>query len=164
MNEEKKSKLLLFDLDDTIFDSTNQPKEEDGVWPIKVFDGLTPILESNEYEKILVTTQDPALGEAFPKKKIDTLGIRHYFSEIYIVSDNEHKMDHFKQIIEEHKDQEIIVIGNRIDSEIRYGNMLGLKTIFVKFGKYSVLEAKDEHEIPDHTITIDSFADLSKLI
>ena len=56
----------------------------------------------------------------------------------------------------------IIVVGDRIDAEIRYGNMLGATTILLSYGKYKDLKPKDAFEMP--TYTIKKIGELQKLI
>ncbi len=158
--EDKKKKVIIFDLDDTLFDSTNQPIDTGGNWLIKLFDGMGSILESNDFINILVTR-----GFQYRQnRKIDVLGIRKYFEEIHVVDSDVHKHEKFVRINKDFQDREIIVIGNRIDCEIRYANQLGLKTIHIKHGKYSMLEPKDHFEIPSHQLPVDEIVDLVKLI
>ncbi len=47
---------------------------------------------------------------------------------------------------------DIVVVGNRIDEEIRYGKLAGFKTVLLKHGKYKNMKATSELEIPDHKI------------
>lgn len=154
------SKVIIFDLDDTLFDSTNQPLETPNGWPLELFSGWQPILQVESYNNILVTMGEPELQN----KKIDALGIRQYFSKIYIVDRNEDKATCFAEVIKEFPNQDIIVVGNRLDSEIRYGNQLGLKTIFVKYGKYKDMVAKDKFENPTYTIETEDLVNFLHLV
>ncbi len=47
---------------------------------------------------------------------------------------------------------DIFVVGNRIDSEIKYANMLGLQSVLFVHGFYSNLEPRDETEVPKYKI------------
>lgn len=156
----RNQKVIIFDLDDTLFDSTNQPKDTGGEWPIQVFDGFHTILALEDCRHILVTRGTDSLQN----RKIDILGIRNYFSDIYIVDSDNQKHETFMEIQGVFPDSEIVVIGNRIDCEIRYGNLLGLKTILVKHGKYEVLVPKDDYELPTNEITISEIGSLRDLI
>ncbi len=156
----KSKQILLFDLDDTLFDSTNQPEDTGNKWSISVFEGVKSFLVSNKYQSILVTRGNVERQN----RKIDILGIKKYFSDIYIVENDELKNHKFKSIIKEYPNNTLIVIGNRIDCEIRYGNLLGLKTIHVEHGKHKIIVAKDEYEIPTIRIKPNDFFNLETII
>jgi FMN phosphatase YigB (HAD superfamily) len=156
----RNKKVIVFDLDDTLFDSTNQPKDTGGSWDIKIFDNFLPILKSDSFINILVTRGD----KDRQNRKIDVLRIRKYFADIHIVDSDTHKYETFITIRDAFLNNEIVVIGNRIDCEIRYGNQLGLKTIHVKHGKYSTLEPRDQYEIPTKTISLDEVVDIKNLL
>ncbi len=140
-------RVIVFDLDDTLFDSSRDDRG-DGELNIKPFDGVVDLLNGLHDKKILVTRGD----EAYQNKKIDLLGIRPFFDKIYICPTDTDKLNIFKTITEEYPGKKIVTIGNRIDCEIRYGKMLGHDTIYLKHGKYSGLVPQDTYEIPDYTI------------
>ncbi|MBT4936092.1 HAD hydrolase-like protein [Candidatus Woesearchaeota archaeon] len=146
------SKLLIFDLDDTLFvrdRSIKKNEDWEHVTSAEPSSGVLDFLHNFSAKKILVTK------ETYPylqNKKIDLLGIREFFDKIYICHKNEEKKELFSKIIAENPDHEIWVMGDRIDSEIRYGNELGLITVLIKQGEYKNLKAKDNFEIPHHEI------------
>ena len=142
--------IILFDLDDTLFDSTNQPKDTGDDWPIRIFEEWRFLLESPDCTRILVTRGE----QTFQNRKIDILSIRKYFSEVYIVETYEGKYDAFDKVKKMFPRAHIVVVGNRIDNEIRYGNMLGLKTIHIKHGKHEHMVPQDQYEIPAHAFFI----------
>jgi len=86
-------------------------------------------------------------------KKIDSLGIRDYFDHIIIPKIGE-KKDSFEEVLNslEINPQEIIVVGDRIDNEIKIGNELGMKSVRLLRGKYRFLEPRTENEKPDFEI------------
>jgi FMN phosphatase YigB (HAD superfamily) len=144
--------LLIFDLDDTLYDTSNRL---DPVMPnyanMRLYPEALEILRDIPKEKVLVTFGK----EEVQKKKIETLKIEPYFKEIYIFEDRSRKLEGFRQILEKYNvanPKEVIVIGDRIDTEIRYGNMLGVTTVHLNIGKYRMLMPKDELEIPTHTV------------
>lgn len=154
--------LIIFDLDNTLFDTHAQIHEKN-IWndvqKITLFPGVQEFLESFSGKKILVSHETiPGLQQA----KIDQLQIEKYFNEIVICSSNMQKKEIFGRIRQEFPQKEIMVIGDRVDCDIRYGRELGLKTIWFRNGKYKDLKPKDEMEIPDHTIT--SFAEVNTII
>ena len=151
--------LIVFDLDDTLYDSTGYgSKEESGVLDISLFDGASNLLEDVRFEKILVTRGKPSLQNA----KIDALNIRSYFKKIFIPPTDDEKEKYFSEIFSVHNPRSTIVIGNRIDCELRYGKIMGAKTVLFKHGKYKRLQPKDSFEIPDHMI--DSFSEFQKIL
>ena len=48
---------------------------------------------------------------------------------------------------------EVYVVGDRIEDEIRFGNMNGFTTIWFKKGKYSGIEPKEAICVPDKITT-----------
>ena len=142
--------LLIFDLDDTLYDCSDQLQEQKlPLNEIKAFLGAKEILNRQDFKKILVSA-----GETeFQHQKLAALGLKDCFAEIHICSTNEEKKQCFQKIVQDHPDPQTFVVGNRLDSEIRYGKELGLRTIYLKHGKYKDLRAKDNFEIPDYTIT-----------
>ncbi|MEO8637976.1 MAG: HAD family hydrolase [Candidatus Taylorbacteria bacterium] len=158
----KSTKLYIFDLDDTLYDTSFRLDE---VTPnfetMKLFPDALEILKKKEPEKILVTHGERKRQE----KKIKTLGIRGYFKEIYICADGTEKLELFKKIVKEYgveNPKNCVIIGDRVDTEIRFGNMLGCVTVYLPRGKYSKLSPVDAIEIP--TYTIHSFAELESAI
>jgi len=143
--------LVIFDLDDTLYDRTGQIPDDytdEHLEKIESFSGVKELLEIDSFSKVLVTKGDPELQ----LKKLELLGIKNKFDEIKITSTDEEKRKAFEGVINRCPHPLTWVIGNRIDSEIRYGNELGLKTIYLKHGKYKNLKAKDRFEIPDYEI------------
>lgn len=90
--------------------------------------------------------------EKLQNKKIDNLNIRKYFHQIIVCKSDEKKKTCFKDVAASFPDKEILVIGDRIDSEIRWGNELGFRTIRLKQGKYKDLKPKASEEIPNHEV------------
>jgi uncharacterized cofD-like protein len=90
------------------------------------------------------------------KKKIEILGIGNEFDEI-IINDIEKDPDKgvdFEKILKKYGylPEEFAVVGDRISSEIRIGNRLGMNTIQLLHGKYKDMEPKNELEEPDYRI------------
>lgn len=152
----KSPPVYILDLDDTLFDSTNQPPATKKSWPLKLLTGVEEFLSNNRGQKILVTMG----GAPLQKRKLAALKIEHSFDEIFIVKTNQEKLAVLKELAGRYKSN-IVVIGNRIDSEIKYGNALGLKTVLIKFGKYQDLVSTTYDEYPD--VTIENFRDLPKM-
>ncbi len=155
--------LLLFDLDDTLYDKTGQiPPNftEEHIRNIFPFFGVKELLTSTNHTKVLVTKGDPQ----FQHKKINILGLSQLFDQIMVCATNLEKGDCFAKAMQQYKTtpKEVIVIGNRIDAEIQEGNKLGCITILLNHGKYSSLKPEHESQIPQHTIN--DFSQLLSLI
>ncbi|HLD00556.1 MAG TPA: HAD hydrolase-like protein [Candidatus Nanoarchaeia archaeon] len=153
--------LLIFDLDDTLI-----PRLPDNYTPkdlknLRLLPGAEEILTLNlpGVNKILVTKE---IDMGLQNKKIDAVGIRNYFTRIMICFDDPDKRNCFRDSSERYQDKDVWIIGDRLDSEIRYGNKLGFKTIRLKQGKYKDLEPKDDSEIP--TVTINSLTELAQVL
>jgi uncharacterized cofD-like protein/HAD superfamily hydrolase (TIGR01549 family) len=86
-------------------------------------------------------------------KRIDALGIRDYFEEIYLPERGE-KKEVFEEIFSNlglYANQ-ILVVGDRIDGELKIANELGMQTCRISRGKYKILEPRFQNEEPDFTI------------
>jgi len=85
-------------------------------------------------------------------KKINSLGIRKYFEKIIICREKENE---FKKILKRFNfcSEEVLVVGDKINKEIKDGNKLGMKTARILKGKYSTIQPKDELEKPHYTIS-----------
>jgi len=143
--------IVIFDLDDTLYDTSGQLDESfKNIDKIKPFPEAKKLLSAKGFRKILVTRVKHSIE--IQNKKIDTLGIRDYFEEIVFCPNEEDKKSRFEEVIKKNKGEKIIVVGNRPDSELRYGKMLGLTTVLLHHGKYKDIKPADRFEIPDYTI------------
>lgn len=143
--------VVIFDLDDTLFDRFGQLDETYTNLPnIKPFPETKEVLSAAGFKKVLVSRGDPVIQQ----KKIDVLRIRPFFDDIFVCSTIEEKKKLFEEVAHKYKAKkgEVFIVGDRIDSEIRYGNMLGFVTVLFKHGKYKDLKPKDEFEVPTFTI------------
>ncbi len=158
--------LLLFDLDDTLYSRSEQLPDnyaEKDLADIRLFPGVLHLLtqrivNSKNIIKILVTKGDRQLQQ----QKIKNLDIEPHFQRILICPRDEDKKKCFKNALKEFPDKEVWVIGNRLDSEIRYGKELGLKTIYLCHGKYSSLQPRDAYEVPDYEV--EQFEDILRIL
>jgi len=129
---------------------------------IKLFPGVRAMLArlKKKYPLLLMSTG----FEELQQRKIDEFGIRDLFDHIFIVDGKTMtKSSCLRQALEMYhfSPSQICVIGDRIDSEIRYGNELGMVTVHLAYGKYSVLTPKDKLEKPQYQI--DKITDVEKL-
>lgn len=45
------------------------------------------------------------------------------------------------------------MIGDRLDNDIIPARQIGMKTIWIRWGRYSIMEPRTPDEIPDATVT-----------
>lgn len=103
------------------------------------------------YDTYLLTT-----GRAdFQNRKLDVLGIRGLFKAVAILpSDREETKESWLAALinSGYRPQAVIVVGNRLDNEIRAGNRLGMKTVWVKHGEGYGLIPSEETGKPGYII------------
>ncbi len=121
---------------------------------ITLHDGVREMLEifRKRYALALLTSGDTSLQ----KKKVAELRLENLFDIIRYDDRNADgtKKDALAAIAKNLRlePQQCIVIGDRIDNELRYGKELGMKTVLVKAGPYAGLEPACDEEKPDYTI------------
>ena len=148
---------MIFDLDDTLFPRLPDNYTEENLQNISLYPRVKEILLNQSIIFFLVTKGDPI----FQNKKIDNLGVRLYFEDIFVCSEDLDKKVCFQNIISKLPNEDVLVIGDRINSEIKWGNELGLTTVHFKRGKYKDLKPNDNSEIANHQIeTYDELLDL----
>ena len=100
----------------------------------------------------LISAGDPSTQA----EKVRRLDLSHRFDEIVYVdpSRGETKDGAFRALLEKHglDPGRCLTVGNRIDSEIRAGNALGMMTVWLRSGEYAHLEPSGPEERPDRTI------------
>ena len=102
-----------------------------------------------EYRLVLLSQGKKPLQD----RKIDYLGIRDYFDFIYLPEVGE-KEESFNEALRELslEPNEVLVVGDRLDNEIKMGNDLGMQTCRIMRGNYKSLEPRFQNEEPDYTI------------
>ncbi len=146
---------LIFDLDDTLYEKTEQLGDD---YSLEDVDKITIPQEEFDYLKELSEKNNMYIvsmgDEVLQRRKIEVLGLEDIFikENIHIVSKQEDKKEKFEEIINETKGIKTYVIGDRIDSEIHYGNELGLDTIRILRGKYSNMIPEYESQEPNYEI------------
>ena len=155
LNDRFRFNNLIFDLDDTLYFKTEQLGDDYGFEDI---DNISIPSEDMDYLKelsgknnmYLVTNGD----EKFQRRKIEVLGLEDIFAKenIHIVPLKEDKKELFKEITKDTPGIKTYIIGDRIDSEIQYGNELGLETIRMMKGKYSDMIPKILEQEPNYEI------------
>jgi len=127
---------------------------DDNNYEIEVFPEIFPLLNylKEKYKLYLVTDG----SEVRQRMKIRKLGIEGYFEEIYIMNIPDcSKNNFFKKILidNEFSPEEVVVIGDKVSSEIREGNSLGMHTVQFLHGHHRNKQPNNELEIPDYKIS-----------
>lgn len=80
---------------------------------------------------------------------LESLGIARYFTSTAFVSDKEDAM----RSIAANSGEPLYVVGDHLHGEIRIGNMIGAKTVWLRRGRFSSLEPLLPHDRPWRTAT-----------
>lgn len=107
--------------------------------------------------KFLVTSGFSKLQHS----KIDNLGIRSDFEEIFILDlqlSNQSKKDIFELILDKYKlqKQNVLIVGDDIKSEIQAGKELGIDTV--------IYDRLEKYTLTNYSNRITSFAELDKFV
>ena len=83
------------------------------------------------------------------KKNISSNSSHDFFSFVKTVEDDKKEED-FREVMKQinMKDEEILVVGDRIKKEITLGNKIGLKTVWLKKGLYATELPETKAEEP----------------
>lgn len=91
------------------------------------------------------------------ERKVQMLGLAQFFDEVVIndVEIGADLEDSYIELMTRHglTPQETMVVGDRIDAEIRVANHLRMTTVQMRHGRYAALTPKNEFEEPDFRIT-----------
>lgn len=154
--------LIIFDLDDTLYDRTGQVLDnhtEEDIQKITLFPGVREFFQSFAGKKILVT-KETDLG--LQDRKINALGLRHYFDQVMICHSDTEKKECLRSIQQQFPQEEIWVVGDRVDVEIKQGKELGMKTVWLRHGNHKERRPKDSGEVPDYEIN--EFSELPEIL
>lgn len=115
---------------------------------------LTPYAEDviqDLNQKLHLVTSGSYLTQ---QKKIKSSHLDQYFKDWHCASDEKSlsKKDIFSKLAENIDKRKILVIGNRIDNEIKAANTLNIDSCWFCFGEYKNLKPLDDTEIPTYTI------------
>lgn len=108
---------------------------------------------SSKYDLFLLTVGSPG----FQNEKIDHLKIRDIFGTQILIIDaktNETKQSKMLEVINKrgYQANSVVVVGNRLEHEIRAGIQLGLTTVWLRKGEGSAVQPGNSSGQPDRTI------------
>ncbi|MEN9626333.1 MAG: hypothetical protein RL557_661 [archaeon] len=118
---------------------------------LKIFPDTKKVLNAlkKDFKLVLLSQGSPRQQE----RKIDVLGIRVYFDLLLFPQMGE-KKKYFERLSKqlEVKPEEILVVGDRIDNELKIAKSMGMKTVRLVHGKYASLQPQEKDERPDFEI------------
>jgi putative hydrolase of the HAD superfamily len=123
---------------------------------LKPFPGVVPtLIELRQHYKLGVISNGLAVKQW---EKLINLGIHHFF-DVVVTSEEvgceKPEVEIFKLAMEKLgvSARECVMVGDRIETDILGGKASGMKTVWVRRGKYSRVEPKSEEEKPDAVIS-----------
>ena len=127
----------------------------DEVGDIEPFPDVPDTLErlrTQGYKLLMCTIGVPARQQ----RKIEVLGLGPFFDEIAIVDieTGEYREDCFRDLLARHglKPPEVLAVGDRIQSEIKTANSMGMLSVQMLHGRFRDLAPKSDLEEPDYKI------------
>ena len=100
----------------------------------------------------------------FQKRKVEQLDLWNEFDNVFIVRNSSEKESKIRLLIRELNlpAKEFLVVGNRLDREIRAGNRLGATTAWVRRGEGEEIDIREDTEKPDYILS--SVLDLREIL
>ena len=135
------TKAVIFDFNRTLW--------EDGDY----LDGALDVLRSLQAQGFKLGLVSSVEAHEIPERKEIIRPIEPLFHSVNVVTKK--SKDVFQQVAEELgvKHSEILVVGDRLNNEIMYGNQLGMKTVWLKRGKNATKLPESSVAEPHHTIS-----------
>lgn len=132
-------KLWVTDLDNTLCDTDILQLDESRIGELTLFPGVVnvfKVLVAQEIPIVVLTSGD----FVYQRSKVHQLGLTEVVDNIYVAGVGEDKSVLFKKILEEYNvaPEDVVMIGDRRDSEVRVGKEFGAQTVWYKHGKYNV--------------------------
>ncbi len=167
-DESMSLKLIVFDLDDTLLDTTRllipiartQAFEDRIRQPLPAMPGAIKNLETLKDRYTLVLLTQGRIDAQM--QKVKSMGIGHFFKEQFFAdpSQNKPKSLFFNQILADFnlQPEEAMSIGNRRSTDIREAKLVGYKTCLFKYGEHQNENVEVPEDQPD--FETDSHQDL----
>ncbi len=157
--------VIIIDLDDTLIDTTSglSASSKETKNPCLVCGARDFLDKWQTAADIILLSAGKISRQA---EKIEAVNIKDYMQRIALVSSPEGKASVLAGIVGAFKCEQrsIFVIGDRIDLEIRAGNILECITIrmLIPGGKYGGQKPRTAEETPKHVVN--GFDELDKLL
>lgn len=135
-------KAAIFDYGHTLLDNENA----------HLYKGTEQVLEYLDEKGVKLALVSGTNKEEFRRQQLNEFGIYPYFSYIDFLPHSDTK--NFQPILKQFKvkPEEVLVVGDRITSEIKEAKKLGMKTCRVLRGPEKNFVPENELETPDYTI------------
>lgn len=155
-------KVLVFDLDDTLLDTTGllipiakTPAFHERIRkPLPLLEGAQKNLQTlkTKYRLALLTMGHVESQQA----KVQSLGIAHFFERFYFADPQkkETKQDKFQEMLSDFKisGSEFMSIGNRRSTDIRDAKKVGGWTCLFKYGEHQDEQPSQPEDVPDFEV------------
>lgn len=132
--------FVVFDWKRTIYDPDTK----------ELVDGaldLLGLIKNKDIQMVLV-----GKGGDDMHSEVERLDVKRFFRQI-IFAEGEKDPQVYKRYLLKESSKETLFIGDRVRSELKIGKSLGATTIWVKQGKFSNEEPKNEGQKPDYTVS-----------
>lgn len=140
-----------FELGDEVYKAGHEAYYTAPLNGLSLFKGVKELLENlrAEYTLALITFGD----KDQQLRKIELLGITELFDKI-IVTQVEDKESAFLDLVDELGivQNRILVVGDRVDAELRIGNKIGMRTVRILQGKYASIKPSSNLDTPDFSL------------
>lgn len=156
-------KLWITDLDNTLCNTDILEGDANRIGELTLFPDVLKVF------KVLIAQGVPIVvltrGDfVYQRSKIHQLGLTEVIEDIYVASSVEEKKVLFKKIREEYSlsPKEVVMIGDRVDSEVKIGIEEGAQTIWFKHGKYTegVEAPEGVHVVSDYSEVLELLSEL----
>jgi len=153
-------KLWITDLDNTLCNTDLLEGDVSRIGELSLFPDVLKVfrvLIAQGIPIVILTTGD----FVYQRSKIHQLGLTEVIEDIYVASSIEEKRDLFKKILEEYKmsPEDVVMIGDRVDGEVKIGVEEGARTVWFKHGKY--IEGAGE---PEKARVVNNYAEVLELL
>jgi FMN phosphatase YigB (HAD superfamily) len=153
---------FILDLDDTVANTTRDLEGDlKKLKSLTLVRGAAQFLEKYGKKSVILT-----MGyEPEQRAKVEALYLDRLVRHVHIVASYKKKQEWLERLVtnnHEHR-QTLVVVGDRVDQEIRMGNELDLTTVRMRLphGKYFDRDPSCGLEKPDYTVS--DFFELMKL-
>lgn len=153
-------KLWVTDLDNTLCNTDVLEGDENRIGELELFPNAAKVF------KVLIAQGIPIVvltkGDfVYQRSKIHQLGLTEVIDDIYVAGSDAEKAVLFKKILEKYKTpiEEVVMIGDRRDSEVAIGKEFGAQTIWFKHGKYN-----EEGDSPENVHVVENYEEVLELV
>lgn len=155
-------KVIVFDLDDTLLDTSKLLIPVAGTpdffariqQPLPTMEGAEENLKrlASKYDLALITQGNVKVQ----RQKLMSLALEHFFKKSYFVDSGaqENKQIYFQKILQDFQilPAQMLSVGNRRSTDIRGAKSLGAKTCLLRYGEHQNEAPEVAEDVPDYEI------------